>query len=67
MTYYRAIARTDHTRPDTSLSLAGTWCWFDTVECLFRDRPSETVMNAQHLYALRQTRQSHSDGPGRAV
>ncbi|MEL7280305.1 MAG: dihydropteroate synthase [Pseudomonadota bacterium] len=43
MTYYRAIARTDHTRPDSSLSLAGTWCWFDTVECLFRDRPSETV------------------------
>lgn len=43
MTYYRPIPRTDHARTAHAASLAGGWCWFDTVECLHRDRASELV------------------------
>lgn len=42
-TYYRPIARWDHTRPETAQSLAGGWCWFDTVEVLYRDAPSRLI------------------------
>ena len=43
MTYYRPIPRTDHARTAHAAPLAGGWCWFDTVECLHRDRPAEVV------------------------
>src|SRR6056297_1010671 len=37
MRYYRPIPRTDPARPEGALTLAGGWCWFDTVEVLTRD------------------------------
>ena len=37
MRYYRPIPRTDPVRPEGALTLAGGWCWFDTVEVLARD------------------------------
>lgn len=43
MTYYRPIAQSDHARPDTALSLAGGWCWFDTVEVIHRDAPARLI------------------------
>ncbi|AWZ20975.1 Dihydropteroate synthase, DHPS [Roseovarius sp. TM1035] len=36
MPYYRPIPRTDPARPAGALTLAGGWCWFDTVEVLDR-------------------------------
>ncbi|SOC04893.1 dihydropteroate synthase [Rhodobacter maris] len=36
MLYYRPIAQTDVARPAGAFSLAGGWCWFDTVEVLSR-------------------------------
>ena len=30
--YYRPLPRMDRTRPAAALTLAGGWCWFDTVE-----------------------------------
>ena len=41
--YYRPVPRTDHARPTGALTLAGGWCWFDTVEILHRDAPSRLV------------------------
>ena len=35
--YHRPLPRTDPTRPDAALTLAGGWCWFDRVEVLSRD------------------------------
>lgn len=46
--YYRPIARTDSARPDTALTLAGGWCWFDEVELLRRDGEPE-IIPAAHL------------------
>lgn len=46
--YYRPIARSDDARPDTALTLAGGWCWFDEVELIRRDGPSE-IIPAAHL------------------
>ncbi|MDD9724394.1 dihydropteroate synthase [Roseovarius sp. SK2] len=43
MPYYRPIPRTDHARPDTARTLAGGWCWFDTVEELHRDAPPRLI------------------------
>ena len=40
MPYYRPIPRTDPARPAGALTLAGGWCWFDTVEVLERAAPS---------------------------
>ncbi|VVT21771.1 Dihydropteroate synthase [Roseovarius sp. EC-HK134] len=40
MPYYRPIPRTDPARPMGALTLAGGWCWFDTVEVLDRTAPS---------------------------
>lgn len=40
MPYYRPIPRTDPARPAAALTLAGGWCWFDTVEVLDRAGPS---------------------------
>lgn len=40
MPYYRPIPRTDPARPAGALTLAGGWCWFDTVEVLDRAAPS---------------------------
>ncbi len=34
--YYRPIAQTDPARPSGALTLAGGWCWFDSVEVLTR-------------------------------
>jgi len=42
-TYYRPIPRTDQTRPEGALPLAGGWTWFDTVEVLYRDAPSHLL------------------------
>ena len=39
MPYYRPVPRTDAARPEGALSLAGGWCWFDTVEVLERGQP----------------------------
>ena len=36
MTYWRAIPQTDAHRPAGALTLAGGWCWFDTVERIER-------------------------------
>ncbi|WP_375281073.1 dihydropteroate synthase [Pseudooctadecabacter sp.] len=36
MTYWRAIPQTDAHRPAAALTLAGGWCWFDTVERIER-------------------------------
>ncbi|WP_296418508.1 dihydropteroate synthase [Pseudooctadecabacter sp.] len=36
MTYWRAIPQTDLHRPAAALTLAGGWCWFDTVERIER-------------------------------
>jgi dihydropteroate synthase len=47
-TYYRAIARTDTARPDSALTLAGGWCWFDEVEMIRRDADPE-IIPATHL------------------
>lgn len=41
--YYRPIARTDSARPARALTLAGGWCWFDTVEVLSRGAPPRLV------------------------
>lgn len=41
MIYYRPIPRTDHASTAYAAPLAGGWCWFDTVECLHRDRGPE--------------------------
>ncbi len=38
MLYHRPIPMTDPARPKAALSLAGGWCWFDTVEVLERGR-----------------------------
>ena len=43
MPYYRPISQTDHARPSDAHPLAGGWCWFDRVECLYRDRASELI------------------------
>lgn len=43
MPYHRPIPRTDHARPASARSLAGGWCWFDTVEVLHRDAPSRLI------------------------
>ncbi|WP_375554017.1 dihydropteroate synthase [Roseovarius mucosus] len=40
MPYFRPIPRTDPARPMGALTLAGGWCWFDTVEVLDRAAPS---------------------------
>jgi dihydropteroate synthase len=42
-TYYRPIPRTDQTRPEGALPLAGGWTWFDTVEVLYRDARSHLL------------------------
>jgi dihydropteroate synthase len=47
-TYYRAIARTDTARPDSALTLAAGWCWFDEVEMIRRDADPE-IIPATHL------------------
>ncbi|WP_417807546.1 dihydropteroate synthase [Thioclava sp.] len=47
-TYYRAIARTDTARPNSALTLAGGWCWFDEVEMIRRDADPE-IIPATHL------------------
>lgn len=41
--YFRPLVQTDACRPDTALSLAGGWGWFDQVEVLSRGRPSDLV------------------------
>mgnify|MGYP005851050347 CR=1 FL=1 len=41
--YFRPIAQTDAARPETALSLAGGWCWFDRVEAITRDAPSRLI------------------------
>ena len=46
--YYRPIARTDSARPETALTLAGGWCWFDEVELIRRDAEPE-IIPATHL------------------
>ncbi|OCX61049.1 dihydropteroate synthase [Thioclava sp. SK-1] len=46
--YYRPIARTDLARPDSAMSLAGGWCWFDEVEILRRGEDPEVIL-AAHL------------------
>lgn len=46
--YYRPILRSDAPRPETALTLAGGWCWFDEVECLTRAGESEVIL-AAHL------------------
>lgn len=43
MTYYRPIPRTDHARTPHAVTLAGGWCWFDTVELLHRDHAPKLV------------------------
>jgi len=43
MTRFRPVPRTDPARPDGALTLAGGWCWFDTVEVLGRDRPGRLI------------------------
>lgn len=43
MSYYRPIPRTDPARPSGALTLAGGWCWFDTVEVLTRDSASRLI------------------------
>lgn len=43
MPYYRPIPRTDRARPAGALTLAGGWCWFDTVEVLDRHGPSHLM------------------------
>jgi dihydropteroate synthase len=43
MPYYRPLARTDHARPANALTLAGGWCWFDTLEEIHRDAPSRLI------------------------
>lgn len=39
MPYYRPVPRIDAARPEGALTLAGGWCWFDTVEVLERGQP----------------------------
>ena len=39
MLYYRPVPRLDPVRPRDALTLAGGWCWFDTVEVLTRAAP----------------------------
>lgn len=39
MPYYRPVSRIDAARPEGALTLAGGWCWFDTVEVLERRQP----------------------------
>jgi len=48
MLYYRPIPRTDPARPKGALTLAGGWCWFDTVEVLARDT-APRLMSARDL------------------
>jgi dihydropteroate synthase len=48
MPYYRAVPRTDAARPEDALTLAGGWCWFDTVEVLERGQPGR-LMPARDL------------------
>ncbi len=44
--YYRAIPMTDPARPDTALTLAGGWCWFDRVEVLARNTAPKVIAAA---------------------
>lgn len=46
--YYRPLLRTDAARPETALTLAGGWCWFDEVELMRRDAEPEIVPSS-HL------------------
>lgn len=48
MPYYRPIPRTDPARPSGGLTLAGGWCWFDTVEVLERNA-TPYLMSASDL------------------
>ncbi|MCX7299841.1 MAG: dihydropteroate synthase [Rhodobacterales bacterium] len=41
--YYRPIAMTDPARPEGALALAGTSCWFTSVERLERGSPARIV------------------------
>lgn len=45
--YFRPIARADEPRPDSALTLAGGWCWFDRVEVLARGRAPEVIAAAE--------------------
>ena len=47
MTHYRPIPRTDPARTEGALTLAGGWCWFDTVEELHRDAPARLIPVAE--------------------
>ncbi|MBC7163666.1 MAG: dihydropteroate synthase [Roseovarius sp.] len=53
MRYYRPVTRTDATRSRDALTLAGGWCWFDTLEVLSRDAPPRLVPAAEAPPALR--------------
>jgi dihydropteroate synthase len=48
MPYHRPVPRTDAARPEDALTLAGGWCWFDTVEVLERGKPP-ALMPARDL------------------
>ncbi len=43
MVYYRPIPMTDPARPEGGFYLAGGWCWFDRIEVLERNRPSQMI------------------------
>ncbi|WP_295535294.1 dihydropteroate synthase [uncultured Thioclava sp.] len=47
-TYYRPLLRLDTARPDSALTLAAGWCWFDEVELIRRDAEPE-IIPASHL------------------
>ncbi len=53
MTYFRPIAMLDPARPDSALSLAGGWCWFDRVEVLERGRPAALIAASELPAAVR--------------
>lgn len=43
MPYYRPLPQFGPAQTPSALSLAGGWCWFDTVEVLHRDAPANFV------------------------
>lgn len=45
--YYRPLVQTGPRRPEDALPLAGGACWFDTVEVIRRDGPSDFVSAAE--------------------
>ncbi|MET4126991.1 dihydropteroate synthase [Roseovarius sp. MBR-6] len=55
MGYYRPLPQTGPARPEGALSLAGGWCWFDTVEVLARDA-APRLMPARDLPEAVRTR-----------